>query len=69
MVFIFFCWKILPESPRWLVSKGRLKEAKKVLEKIAKTNKAQLPDNVEEELRRMNEDTAEKSYGYLSLFG
>jgi len=34
---IFF--SILPESPRWLISKGHYDEAEKVFSQIAKTNK------------------------------
>jgi MFS family permease len=31
MVFVFLTWKIVPESPRWLVTKGRMQEAKAIL--------------------------------------
>ena len=58
----------MPESPRWLVGKKRIHEAIKVLEKVAKTNKVDLPDDIEDKLKKMSEDTSEKSYGYLSLF-
>ncbi len=30
---------ILPESPRWLIAKGRYKEARAVIEKAARWNK------------------------------
>ncbi|GBN74276.1 hypothetical protein AVEN_253468-1, partial [Araneus ventricosus] len=31
-------WKVLPESPSWLISQGRYEEAHAVLAKISKTN-------------------------------
>ena len=34
---------MFPESPRWLASKGREKEALQVQEKIAASNKTKLP--------------------------
>ncbi|XP_071801158.1 organic cation transporter protein-like [Asterias amurensis] len=45
--FILFFW--FPESPRWLISKGRFGEAKKILERIARVNKTQVPENLFDE--------------------
>uniref|UniRef100_A0A8U8CHP8 Uncharacterized protein n=1 Tax=Geospiza parvula TaxID=87175 RepID=A0A8U8CHP8_GEOPR len=39
----FFCMGVLPESARWLVTKGRIEEAKKLLQKAAAANKRQPP--------------------------
>ncbi|XP_052242461.1 organic cation transporter protein-like [Dreissena polymorpha] len=36
----------LPESPRWLMSKGRFEEARVVLQKCAKVNGVTLPDDI-----------------------
>jgi len=57
-------YRIMPESPRWLISKGRYKEASKIVEKIAKVNKVQLPDDV------IGEDTVEnqRSYSVMKMF-
>ncbi|CAD5114786.1 DgyrCDS3828 [Dimorphilus gyrociliatus] len=40
----FLLLLILPESPRWLFSKGRFEESKKLLEKVARINNKTLPD-------------------------
>nr|KAG5706794.1 hypothetical protein BaRGS_004129 [Batillaria attramentaria] len=38
VVFVLAGFFFVPESPRWLVSKGRFKEAQKVLDAVAKAN-------------------------------
>jgi len=38
-------WKLIPESPSWLLVKGRTKEALDQLERVARFNKADLQEN------------------------
>ncbi|KAK7497283.1 hypothetical protein BaRGS_00011577 [Batillaria attramentaria] len=42
-IFLFIAYFFIPESPRWLVSKGRHEEAQKVLEVVARINGRSLP--------------------------
>ena len=42
--------RVLPESARWLVTKGRIEEAKKLLQKAAATNKRSLPPELLEQV-------------------
>ncbi|KAL0271477.1 UNVERIFIED_CONTAM: hypothetical protein PYX00_008558 [Menopon gallinae] len=63
----FFMYKMFPESPRWLASKGRVKQAAEVLKYIARVNKTTYPDNAEEVLQKIA-DKKEKFYGLPTLF-
>jgi len=44
MGFFWILIAFMPESPRWLLSHGRLDEAKKIISKIVRVNKLALPN-------------------------
>ncbi|XP_059674761.1 solute carrier family 22 member 13-like [Gavia stellata] len=65
MFALFFYIWVLPESARWLVTKGRLEEAKKVLQKAASINKRTIPPGL---LQQLKPETQTKSGSTLDLF-
>ena len=68
LALFFFSWTLLPESPRWLISKGRTKEAGVIMRKIAETNKVPAPPDLASRLAKLSAATQEQSLGYISLF-
>ncbi|KAK7108047.1 hypothetical protein V1264_015849 [Littorina saxatilis] len=53
VIFLVYWW-IVPESPRWLVSKGRVDEAMVTLSKVARVNGNSLPTSLADKLKGGN---------------
>uniref|UniRef100_A0A669QJ87 Major facilitator superfamily (MFS) profile domain-containing protein n=1 Tax=Phasianus colchicus TaxID=9054 RepID=A0A669QJ87_PHACC len=61
---LFFYFWVLPESARWLVTKGKIEEAKKYLKKAASINKRTIPPELLDQLKC---ETQTKSGSILDL--
>ncbi|CAF0776156.1 unnamed protein product [Adineta steineri] len=62
---------VLPESARWMISKGHYKQAEELFRKIAKTNKRIFNEEAFEQLKNVQEKTRTtdtQKVGVLSLF-
>ena len=72
MVAVFFGGKMIPESPRWLLSRtGRISESHKIFRTIAKVNDQPKPADLKNRLIDINSQILEEqknTYGYFSLF-
>ncbi|XP_032219345.2 solute carrier family 22 member 5 isoform X2 [Nematostella vectensis] len=69
VLFVLYWW-FVPESPRWLAARGRIKDAEVILRKIAKTNGHEYQEGALQEIksREMVSEKPEKTYHLWHLF-
>ncbi|XP_075980274.1 solute carrier family 22 member 3-like [Anticarsia gemmatalis] len=69
MLFLVLAPWLLPESARWLLSRGRVNKAVKVLRKFETVNGTKIPDDVMEDfVVSANKEKKEKKESFLALF-
>jgi len=70
---LFFYWPILNESPRWLITAGRGKEAVEIILKMAKTNgnlvdPEEIKGMVDSLIVKQVEENKNRRIGFWTLF-
>lgn len=58
---LYSMWKVVPESPRWLLSKGRYQDAYDVMANIAIVNGRDVPADLMQQLVSLNREKTAKS--------
>ncbi|XP_002741807.2 organic cation transporter protein-like [Saccoglossus kowalevskii] len=72
VIFLIYYW-VVPESPRWLISVGRTKEAENIISRCARINKVDIPKDLfkqewQNETKRDNTgDLNQTKYGCITL--
>lgn len=64
-----FCFPrfVVPESPRWLLCKGRVSEVKQILRSAARFNGRELPENLDKYLKPPS-NAQDSASGVVELF-
>ena len=66
------CWcRFIPESARWLLSNGRVEEAKELLQQASKKNGVEIPDSTMDSLLENNTEKSApvvNNSSFLDLF-
>ena len=62
LLLLCYAFRFIPESVRWLLVQGRKREAKAILENVAKLNKKPMPDE------DLLVPTVVSNKGFLELF-
>ncbi|XP_068157095.1 organic cation transporter protein isoform X1 [Drosophila tropicalis] len=62
-IFLCFLWFVVPESPRWLLVKGRIDEVRRIIESAAKFNGRQLPPDYQ--LTPPTQESSSQDFTYL----
>lgn len=76
-ILYYLYWFYLPESPRWLLAKGKFEEASVILEALAKTNNKELPTSFKQQLKQKmtnkrtdsEEEMFQINFGLVDLCG
>ena len=69
MIRLVFHLRLTPESPRLLLTQGKVNKAGNIIRRIIKTNKREVQDNFDKELEDIAKEISEEQmFGILTLF-